>query len=132
MASTGCRRVELHTRTPVGLVNHSGTNFNWQLPVANGCLIKQPVLSGRAAGLIRRKIAGCSRRGFRAGGLRQSRNSRTIGRRLPVAEAIKSKTTKCVDARLEAYRDGVRIPPPPVGPWPTESRFIGTVNCSTF
>jgi len=26
-------------RMPVGLVNHPGNKFNWQLPVANGCLI---------------------------------------------------------------------------------------------
>ncbi len=53
------------SRTPVGLANHPATKFNWQLPVANGCLIKQPVLAefvcGSAMGVNQQTAPeGCS------------------------------------------------------------------------
>ena len=38
------------SRTPVGLANHPATNFKWQLSVAHGCLIWQPVLPDFACG----------------------------------------------------------------------------------
>jgi len=38
------------SRTSVGLANHPTTNFKQQLSVANGCLIRQPVLPDFACG----------------------------------------------------------------------------------
>ena len=41
------------SRMPVGLANHPAVKFNWQLPVANGCLIKWPVLQDFACGFCK-------------------------------------------------------------------------------
>ncbi len=55
------------SRTPVGLVNHPAINFNWQLPVANGCLISSPSCLTSPAGLARASKSGLAEPVVRAG-----------------------------------------------------------------
>jgi len=100
------------SRTPVGLVNHPATNFNWRLSVSHGCLIWRPVLPDFACGSgkgVKQQAAlkGCS-------GRREKTNSEIAeprACRLAFSEAKKDKTNKHVEACLEASRDGGSNPP---------------------
>ena len=46
------RKSSCMSRMSVGLVNHSDTIFNWQLSVANGCLISGPSLPVLSVGRL--------------------------------------------------------------------------------
>jgi len=59
-------------RTPVGLANHPATNFNWQLTVANGCLISGPSCPILPAGRVRASESGLAEPVFRAGKARSN------------------------------------------------------------